>query len=803
MTATSSTSEGVRLGRESLGGEEPLGDLHRRGFVRAGGWLSVLLLLVMLLSVAWSVNSAEWTSGLHLLQWMILGGAILGLALSQSRWRGIFVVFHAMVSSLAWITLWASTLLPVEFGSRERVYQLFAGINLWVQRAVAGAKGTSSLIFVLILAIVTWWLAFAATWALFRRQRIWRAVLPTGLLMLLNLYYAPTKLNLYFLLFTFCALMLAVRYNLAQRQADWRANRVHYAVDIGIDFLRDGLIFAALVLALAFFLPAAASGGHLQALVRPFERPWEKVKEQWNRLFDSLEHPTSASYAAFGKNLHLSGPVKLGDSVIMDVDAPASRYWRAVVYHTYTGRGWVNADEESVRLRAGDSPPVPVYDISRMITQTITTYYPSSGVLFAAGQPLQAALPVVAEVSYAVESDVTTPTPLPENAEDEDLPVPMDISMMVSRSRLREGDTYSIVSAVTMADMESLRAAGAAYPQWVQDRYLQLPENLPQRIRDLALQIAAPYTNAFDKVTALERYLRVELPYNDQIPPPPPGWDGVDYFLFGVGQGYCDYYASALATMARSMGIPARLAAGYSQGEFDEERDAYRVRELNAHAWVEVFFPRYGWVEFEPTAIEPILVRPLRPPEAVNEPLPPESGLGEEEEDLQGSRGEEFPPPGGGMWSDRRWPLSTLWTVLLALAVLLPASGGIVWWMLRRPRRAGPNLLVQLYELLIHWGERLKLRWQPHQTPYEQGRLMAQAVPDGEEQIGVITGLYVRERFGPAPAAAEELASASQAWLSLQPLLWRQWLRQLAQPPRRFVFWRERWKRRLGLQKIG
>ena len=799
MTATSSISERAQPGREPFESEPPLGSLQREGFSRAGGWLSVFLLLVMLLSVAWSVNSAEWTSGLHLLQWMVLGGAVLGLALSQSRWRGIFVIFHATVSSLAWITLWASSLLPAEFGSRGRVYQLYAGINLWLQRAIAGATGTGSLIFVLILAIVVWWLAFAATWAVFRQQRVWRAVVPTGLLMLLNLYYAPTKLSLYFLLFTFCALMLAVRYNLAQSEALWRAERVRFAVDIGIDFLRDGLIFAALVLALAFFLPGATSGGHLQTLLRPFEGPWESIKEEWNRLFDTLQYPTQTSYAAFGKNLHLSGPVSLGDSVIMDVNAPTGHYWRAVVYHTYTGRGWINSDEESVRLGAGDTPPVPIYARSAAITQTITTYYPSSGVLFAAGQPLQAALPAVAEVSYVVEDDIATPTPVPGDAAEEDLPVPMDISMMVSRSRLREGDSYTIVSAISRADIESLREASDDYPKWVEDRYLQLPENLPQRIRDLALQITEPFSNAYDRVAALERYLRLELTYNDQIPPPPAGWDGVDYFLFGIEAGYCDYYASALATMARSLDIPARLAAGYTQGEYDEEKDAYRVRELNAHAWVEVFFPGYGWVEFEPTASETLLVRPLRPPEAVEEP-PPESGLDEEAEDQRDLRGDAFPLPGGG---GRGWPLSTLWTVLLALALLMLAAGGVIWWLLRRPLQASPHLLLQLYEKFIHWGERLRLRWLPHQTPNEQGQLMAQMVPEGRKQIGTITGLYVRERFGPAPAADEELASASQAWLSLRPMLWHRWLRLLAQPPVRFVFWRERWKRRLGLQKIG
>jgi transglutaminase-like putative cysteine protease len=758
----------------------------------------------MLLSVAWSVNAAKWADGLGLLQWMVLGGTLLGFALSHTRWKGFFPVFHAFVSGLAWITIWVSSLLSAEFGPRERAFQFFAGVALWVQRAVIGATGTGSLIFVLMMAILCWWLSYAAAWAVFRRQRVWRAIVPVGLLMLLNLYYAPSRLTVYFLMFSFCALLLAVRSNLAQREVDWRAARVRYAMDIGLDFLRDGVIFAALVLALAFFLPSTGSQGQLEALVRPLERPWERVKAEWNRLFHSLQYPSQPSYAAFGKSLALSGPVNLGDSVIMDVRAPAGRYWRAVVYHTYTGRGWINADQESLPLGSGDRPRVPTYELSRVVTQTVTTYYPGSGVLFTAGQPLYAALPALAEVSYLPDDVLPTPTPMPGGARRVNIPPPLDISMLYSRSRLKEGDTYTVVSAVTKADLESLRSAGDAYPDWVRDRYLQLPEDLPQRIRDLAMQITAPYDNALDKAQALEGYLRAEIAYNELIAPPPPDQDGVDYFLFGVREGYCDYYASAMTTMARAVGIPARLAAGYTKGEYDEERGVYRVRELNAHAWVEVFFPRYGWVEFEATANEPLIVRPVAPPDRNSNNLDADDRGPEDDEDKFGEEPDIGTGPAGGMLSPEGWwPLSTLWTVLLAMGLLLAALGGLAIWMLRRPPAAVPHLLTQLYDRLIRWGERLKLSWLPHQTPYEQARLMAQAVPEGQDQIDRITGLYVRERFSPAPSGAEELDVAAQAWLALQPLLWRRWLRLLAQPPERFALWRERWSRRLARQFPG
>jgi len=796
--------------RARVGGHENAATAHtaaeyRLGLQRAGGWLTLLFLTLMLLSVVWSINAAQWAEGLHLLSWMVLGGVLLGFGLSHARWRGLFPVFHAFLSGLAWVIFWLSTLLPEELGAREQVFHLLARVLLWLEQALTGGGAADNLIFVLLLSFLTWWLAYFAAWAVYRRQRVWRAIIPAGLAMLVNLYYAPPRLSAYFLLFAFCALLLVVRSTLAQQERSWRAARVRYAADISFDFLRDGVIFAALVLALAWILPSAASRGQLEPLLRPFEEPWERVKTEWNRLFSSLQYPAQRGYAAFGKSLVLSGPVSLGESVIMDVRASTGRYWRGVVYHTYTGRGWLNTDEETTPLGVGDKPRLPVYELRREITQTITTYYPGTGLLFAAGQPVRVVWPALAEVSYLPEDVAPTPTPLPGGGRRLAVSPPVDISMLFSRSRLKEGQSYAVVSAISEADVESLRAAGDAYPDWVRERYLQLPEDLPQRVRDLALEITAPYDNPYDKVTALEEYLR-EIPYNENIAPPPPDQDGVDYFLFGVREGYCDYYASAMTVMARAVGIPARLVAGYSQGEYQEEEELYRVRELNAHAWVEVFFPRYGWVEFEPTANEPPIVRPQHPPGAKDRE-PPERPLRpsmlEEEEKF----GEDVELPGGTVeeaFGRGRWWLRTPW-IILAVMVSLAVLGGVVWrTILHPPLPAAPHLATRLYERLVHWGQRLNLPWQVHQTPYEQGRLMAQVVPEGRAQIDHITNLYVRKCFSPVPISNDELTAASAAWLALRPVLWRRWLRRLIRRPEEWLRrWQERWSRRLASQFRG
>ena len=174
-----------------------------------------------------------------------------------------------------------------------------------------------------------------------------------------------------------------------------------------------------------------------------------------------------------------------------------------------------------------------------------------------------------------------------------------------------------------------------------------------------------------------------------------------------------------------------------------------------------------------------------------------------EEEEKFGEDVELPPGTAGGVFGQRWWWLGRPWVILAVVAVLLAALGTVLWWTLSRPSATVPHLLTQLYERLIHWGERLKLQWQPHQTPYEQARLMVQAVPEGEAQIHSITSLYVRECFGPAAASGDELKAAAQSWLTLRPLLWRRWLRRLARPPQRLIRWWDRWSRRLASQFPG
>ncbi len=158
---------------------------------------------------------------------------------------------------------------------------------------------------------------------------------------------------------------------------------------------------------------------------------------------------------------------------------------------------------------------------------------------------------------------------------------------------------YEASSDIAQPSPARLRAASGVYPPAILQSDLQLPP-LDPRIARLASEIAASAPTNFDKASALASYLRTHFTYTLQLPRTTPQ-DPIANFLFARKQGHCEYFASAMAVMLRTLGIPSRLVNGFRTGEFNDLTSQYLVRASNAHSWVEVYFPGYGWVSFDPT----------------------------------------------------------------------------------------------------------------------------------------------------------------------------------------------------------
>jgi transglutaminase-like putative cysteine protease len=174
----------------------------------------------------------------------------------------------------------------------------------------------------------------------------------------------------------------------------------------------------------------------------------------------------------------------------------------------------------------------------------------------------------------------------------------------LERGRMTE--SYEATSLLPELSAGALRSRSGDIPAEVAANYLQLPEKLDPRISDLARRIAASATSGakavsdYDKAATMERYLKSNFGYSLQMASSPPA-DPLAYFLFERKAGHCEYFASAMAVMLRTLGVATRVVNGFRTGEYNDLTDSYIVRGRDAHSWVEAYLPAYGWVSFDPT----------------------------------------------------------------------------------------------------------------------------------------------------------------------------------------------------------
>jgi hypothetical protein len=247
----------------------------------------------------------------------------------------------------------------------------------------------------------------------------------------------------------------------------------------------------------------------------------------------------------------------------------------------------------------------------------------------------------------------------------------------------------------------------------------------------------------------------------------------VDWFLFENRRGYCDYYATAMAVMCRVLGIPARIAQGYTSGEYVAAVGGYRVHQLNAHAWPELFFPGHGWIEFEPTSSQPLPARL----EGSAIPFPAGGALapsGEQREDedrfgLDEQGAEDVEALVGATVQRELWYARLRTALLAALAALLGAALVVLlWWHFGlRGLPAATRAFVEMRRL----GRLVGVPQELHQTPAEYGESLARAFEQGKEQIRRLVVLYVKERFSRNGLTEAEVSEVDTLWSGLRGTL--------------------------------
>lgn len=808
-------------------------------FVAPGDLTTLIVTLVLLMMPALALQAAGWPLSLRIVLPTLTFSVLLGFLLARSRYNEFVALIVSGGYSVIVVLMVAA---QVETGSiLPGVGDVIVRTIQWGMDAATGGINQDGLVFTLIVALLFWFFGYNAVWHVFRIDRVWRVILPPALILLVNMvvYTGTADLDAYLLIFVFVSLLLVVRSNFDARDWDWYVNGVRVPRHLRNNFMRVGASLALVALLVAWLIPS----NNLQEQLDEFQdflasEPLQEMTEFWSRLIEPVESdgPATTDYYG-GDSLNLGGAISLGDQIIFQASAPPEfrYYWRSRVFENYTNQRWLS----SANVRISDftqplevNPPQGTTQGRTPVQQRIDIVSPSR-LIYAAPQPLSLAVEGRADVSRIDPNGQIVDSSL-VNSSDAGLPV--NLSVVRPRFVLTEGDSYTATSQLSTASADELRQTSTNYPAWVAPNLSTIGIN--PRIAALAQQIVveAGATTPYDQAKALERWLRTNITYNEKISTPPPNVDVIEWFLFEIGEGYCTYYATSMVLMARSLGIPARMAAGFAEGDVDPVTGQYVVRERDAHTWVEVYFPDYGWVEFEPTSAESPLNRdgddeqpqsgeqqadPAQPQQPTNTPtpLPSPTPLPTSTPEPQSNEAEATPPPDESQPTITPTPTQTATPVIaptvpppiveeeplppdllnsllqalgfalliLVFAIVIVLLFVFVWWWWEWRGLGGMSPISRAYARLERYLTLIGWRAPDHTTPEERRQQIVEQIPRAERPVSIITRAYIEERYGKIDSGTADSSpyaqASNEAWPEARQNILRRWVR-------RFMPWR-------------
>jgi len=453
----------------------------------------------------------------------------------------------------------------------------------------------------------------------------------------------------------------------------------------------------------------------------------------------------SPSYDLFwGKlqSFELSGEVTLDDRPVMYVKSPVPSYWRGESADYYTGSGWENSLRPVITDgRSIASPFARTVTVQEVEQVFLLAPEVSSEVIFSSGAPASVNIPggrLTADEGGNFYSAATKP-----------------------------GVTYKVVSYIPERDIEKLKRTSAEYPFEIRRHYLQLPDSVPYRVRQLAEKLTRHTGSPYEKTKIIERFLSDNYSYDLMVSPTPQGRDVADYFLFDLKKGYCTYHSTAMVVMLRSIGIPARWVKGFMMGSLNPDLDVYEVNLKDAHAWVEVYFSGYGWLPFEPTSS---FVIPGELPGNSDSPVLDVTSDVSEDSSIATPADSQRALP-----SDPVSPLDILnepeydipWGALTAV-ILIGGSGGYYLWLNRRVSESGTgDRMRDTYLSFIDFLARKGHPRETNQTPLEFAKTLKHSFPEDYPAILRITEAYLAEKYGTNRLSRDDIEEVRVLWREL------------------------------------
>ena len=749
----------------------------RRAVPAASLW-SALLVFLLAYTVARSTVAAGW--GIDAAPMVALAGAVFMGLLAVTPLPWIWCVSAGLV--LAPVVA-AVTSAPVLRAGHPLDPTGWPLVQAWLSRVADGSAFGDTAFVMFVVSWLMWVTGAWLSWCVLRWRQPMVGLIPGAAAFSTNVLNSPdqTGYTLVFLALTFALLLWT---NYTGSVANALKARVKLTGDARWDFWESGLVATAAVLVLAVFLPPLSTVDRTAGIESAAFQNWAQLEQQ-------LTHPGATgspgsggtATTGFSQSVGLGTSLKQSKAVVFTYTVtgnyPGPHYFRGLNIDLQNSGQWMYEPQSdlSARIEKGFVPNYGEDYTTQMAfgTFTINMVLPPAAypdLLFYPGQ-----LVTVDRTTVATEEW----RPPPGSASTQLVTIDKLSSIVPPRSN----GSYNVTVDYPDVTSTDLRKESTSYADWLQP-YMSVPAGSyrPQSVLDdihnLALKVIhdARATTPNDQATAIQDFLRNPNNFHYTLTPrqAPPGVDSLWFFLFTSHEGYCQYFATAMGDMLRSLGIPTRLVNGYGPGTYETKTARYVVRDEDAHTWVEVYFPDYGWVPFEPTAdgttynsiprgsqTSNLCLHPnaCQPPPAtptaggtpvgVREPNGPNGATGSS----TGTSGFRVPDAG---------TLTKIAAALLALLLLLAAVGS---------RYLRPRTVMGVWKRTLVLARLAGAEIQPAETPHELSRRLGRVFPEAAASVRALAGGFVVAAYAPPDIALSTRASVMEAWASLRPLMLR------------------------------
>ncbi|MGA8848426.1 MAG: transglutaminase domain-containing protein [Dehalococcoidia bacterium] len=706
------------------------------------GWLGVGFGFLTSVIAIGSIEHAHWITPQPSLITVLGLATAVGIILANTHISGKIAVPIMLLIGLV-VTAWqaARPFAPA---------QEMSSLQLWWHTISASHPADSPLYFATGLTLISWLVGFVSAWFILRKRSAWPPVILGMVVLLVNLSNLPRDMYYFFPLYCLSAILTIAAVSLAKKGdilIQWKEKSVRRGTAL---FSVALLSIAAVTVGAAYLMPLPNLNG-MSMKIDATSFYFEHIEGRWFDIFRNVYPKWEVVVSRHQERLLFTDPIERSNEVRFLVDAEDSDYWRTRSYDVYESWGWTSTIGFEQSLPPGE--PITYHAVSpesKALTYVVE-YRLKTDIVLSSGRIVSVNIPV----------KLQTPLPLSEGFE--------DITAIVGTQTIGPYESCKVVTNFTIATPEELTRSGEEYPDWVTSHYLQLPDSLPERVRELSENITHDAQTPYDKAIAIKDYL-AKFEYDQTVQAPPKGSDGVDYFLFSTERGVCTNFASAMAVMLRSVGVPARLACGYFRGELDEVTGNYIIRGRNSHAWVEVYFPKYGWIIFEPS--------PTRL-QATTESTSGENMTSDEGYNLFFSNSEELPfwmlgdESLGTKDTGQTSPLPYVFK-FLGVASLL----AIVVFATRQffDRRVNQLKWVKTasdaYNRMRYLAGEGDLGAFDHETPLEFSRRLIAYLPEQEENVNSVVQAFVTVKYSPRKELDERsIVWLQKAWVRLCPSL--------------------------------